>query len=138
MGLLNTGIMSLSTGAMNVVEVNAENLAHLERLAGFGRFSLIALAVAVVCTLVHFYIKARVATEVRKIIKSELKYEVKRVAAKAIKDACNYGEIYDAINKEIDDACDFGAIYKLVKYGSADDLASIEIDAYEDYEKDTE
>jgi len=93
--------------------------------------------VAFVWILVHFYTKARVAAEVRKIVKSEMKYEAKRVAAKAIRDACNYGEIYDAINKEIDDACDFGAIYRLVNFGSANSLERIEIDDF-DYETDAE
>jgi len=137
MGLLNTGILSLSANAASVVEVSTENLAQLERLAGFGRFSLAALAVAAIIALAHFYIKARVAADVRKIIKLEMKYEAKRAAAKAIKDACYYGEIYDAINKEIDDACDFGAVYRLVKFGSAA-TPSTETDDYEEYNSDTQ
>ena len=117
MGLLTTGIVSMTAISADFVEVSADNLAQLERLAGFGRFTLAALLVAVLLIIVHLYVKMRVAADVRKIIKLEVKYEAKKAAARAVKDACHYGEIYDAINKEIDDACDFGAVYRLFKYG---------------------
>jgi len=128
MNLLSTGIMSLSVMTSEVVEVSAERLTQLERLAGFGRLSLIAILIAVAFVILHFYIKARVAEEVRKTAKAKMKYIAEVAAEKAIADACNYGEIYEAINKEIEDSCSFGDVYKLVKHGTVTKYTPIEID----------
>ena len=128
MSLLTTGITSLALATAEVVEISTEKLTQLERFAGFGRFALLALIIAIVIIALRFYVNAIVAAEVRKAAKSKMRHIAESVAESAIEDYCTYGTICDAIEKEIKASCNYGHIYDLVNHGSVSNPCPIDIE----------
>jgi len=138
MNLINTSILSLSAGAMEAVEISTYRLVQLERLAGFGRLSIlviIIISVIIAFLLAHkFYWAVKTMPDVRKIAKSVMRDTVEEsvedairrecemfgsvydAVEKAIKDACNYGIVYDEIRKQINCSCRYGDIYQFVRH----------------------
>ena len=133
--MLNMNIFSLATVATETVEITAERLVQLERLAGLGRFVILIILMAVVLVMMHLIIKAKAESAVNEFSKSALQSAAEQIIieqcaeyAKYGKQGCVKGIIFAAIQEQIKESCQYdGEIYRLVK---SNEITSLDDEDY--------